>query len=150
MEPVIATIGQDLSFLPALMGPGSDGYSAREVVDYLENPEVLVAEFVDAYCAIEGCADADHDGKVDTLEGNAALDRHTDALYRFASRVTGRSGKCLRHASPTPWNMVGIEQIEPCDQQLQYRCIELHCRRGVDFDRIDRFKVGAYHQLMHG
>jgi hypothetical protein len=31
----------------------------REVVDYLENPEVLVAEFVDAYCAIEGCADAD-------------------------------------------------------------------------------------------
>ena len=31
----------------------------REVVDYLENPEVLVAEFVDAYCAIEGCADPD-------------------------------------------------------------------------------------------
>jgi hypothetical protein len=31
----------------------------REIVDYLENPEVLVAEFVDAYCAIEGCADAD-------------------------------------------------------------------------------------------
>jgi len=31
----------------------------REVVDYLENPEVLLAEFVDAYCAIEGCADAD-------------------------------------------------------------------------------------------
>lgn len=31
----------------------------REVVDYLENPEVLLAEFVDAYCAIEGCADPD-------------------------------------------------------------------------------------------
>jgi hypothetical protein len=31
----------------------------RDVVDYLENPEVIVAEFVDAYCAIEGCADAD-------------------------------------------------------------------------------------------
>lgn len=31
----------------------------RELVDYLENPEVLVAEFVDAYCAIEGCADPD-------------------------------------------------------------------------------------------
>jgi hypothetical protein len=31
----------------------------REVVDYLENPEVLVSEFVDAYCAIEGCADPD-------------------------------------------------------------------------------------------
>ena len=35
VEPMIVTIGQDLSFLPALMGPGSDGYSAREVVDYL-------------------------------------------------------------------------------------------------------------------
>jgi NAD(P)H-dependent flavin oxidoreductase YrpB (nitropropane dioxygenase family) len=35
VEPAIVTIGQELSFLPALTGPGRDGYSAREVVDYL-------------------------------------------------------------------------------------------------------------------
>ena len=35
VEPTIVTIGQDLSFLPALMSPGRDHYSAREVIDYL-------------------------------------------------------------------------------------------------------------------
>ncbi len=35
------------------------GNQLRDAVDYLENPEVLVAEFVDAYCAIDGCADPD-------------------------------------------------------------------------------------------
>ena len=35
VEPTIVTIGQDLSFLSALIGPGRERYSAREVVDYL-------------------------------------------------------------------------------------------------------------------
>jgi len=37
VEPSIVTIGHDLSFLPALMRPGRDDYSARQVVDYLIN-----------------------------------------------------------------------------------------------------------------
>jgi hypothetical protein len=52
----------------------------RDLVDYLENPEVLVAEFVDAYCAIEGCADADEL----ILEGLATRPRGPLA-ERFAS-----------------------------------------------------------------
>lgn len=44
VEPAIVTIGQDLSFLPTLMTPGRNGYSAREVVDYLvRDPEAGVA-----------------------------------------------------------------------------------------------------------
>ena len=35
VEPAIVTIGQNLSFLPALIRPCRDSYSAREVVDYL-------------------------------------------------------------------------------------------------------------------
>lgn len=40
VEPPIVTIGQDLSFLPALIGPDRIDYSAREVVDYLLNDPV--------------------------------------------------------------------------------------------------------------
>src|SRR5882672_9591427 len=29
----------------------------RECVDYLQNPEVLIQEFVDAYTAVESCCD---------------------------------------------------------------------------------------------
>ncbi len=35
VEPAIVTIGQDLSFLPALLGPHGDDYAARDVVEYL-------------------------------------------------------------------------------------------------------------------
>lgn len=35
IEPPLATIGQDLSFLPALLGTGRDSYKAADVVAYL-------------------------------------------------------------------------------------------------------------------
>lgn len=35
VEPPVVTIGQDLSFLPGLVTPGQDGYSAADVVSYL-------------------------------------------------------------------------------------------------------------------
>ena len=35
VEPPLATIGQDLSFLPALVGPARDSYKAADVVAYL-------------------------------------------------------------------------------------------------------------------
>jgi NAD(P)H-dependent flavin oxidoreductase YrpB (nitropropane dioxygenase family) len=35
LEPALATIGQDLSFLPELLGPGQESYHAADVVEYL-------------------------------------------------------------------------------------------------------------------
>jgi hypothetical protein len=35
VEPPLATIGQDLSFLPKLVGAGRDSYRAADVVAYL-------------------------------------------------------------------------------------------------------------------
>jgi hypothetical protein len=35
VEPPLATIGQDLSFLTDLVGPGRQSYRAADVVDYL-------------------------------------------------------------------------------------------------------------------
>jgi hypothetical protein len=35
VEPPLATIGQDLSFLPDLVGPGGSSYRAADVVAYL-------------------------------------------------------------------------------------------------------------------
>jgi hypothetical protein len=34
-EPALATIGQDLSFLPELLAPGRQSYRAADVVAYL-------------------------------------------------------------------------------------------------------------------
>jgi hypothetical protein len=35
LEPALATIGQDLSFLPELLSPGQKSYRAADVVEYL-------------------------------------------------------------------------------------------------------------------
>ncbi|MHB1930022.1 MAG: nitronate monooxygenase [Acidimicrobiales bacterium] len=38
-EPPLVTIGQDLSFLPRLTGPGRSGYGASDVIGYLLGPD---------------------------------------------------------------------------------------------------------------
>jgi len=40
VEPPLATIGQDLSFLPGLLGDGRDSYKAADVVAYLFRNEL--------------------------------------------------------------------------------------------------------------
>jgi hypothetical protein len=53
----------------------------RECVDYLQNPEVLIQEFVDAYSAVENCCDPEEQhfqaapGADDVPERRAVLDR---------------------------------------------------------------------------
>jgi hypothetical protein len=43
-EPPIVTIGQDLSFLPELLAPGRDGYTAADVVAYILEGQVPVPQ----------------------------------------------------------------------------------------------------------
>jgi hypothetical protein len=60
----------------------------RECVDYLQNPEVLIQEFVDAYTAVETCCDPDEQRfqVVESGEGSPAT--RTELLARLLGNGT--------------------------------------------------------------
>jgi len=58
----------------------------RECVDYLQNPEVLVQEFVDAYTAVETCCDPDEQ-KFHVVAPDAAGERGQLLERMFAART---------------------------------------------------------------
>jgi hypothetical protein len=62
-------------------------------------------------------ADADHDGTVDTLEGNAALDRHTDVLLGQLEVCTGPRHDALtcKHLERRNVELVAAEGWTPDD-----------------------------------
>lgn len=62
-------------------------------------------------------ADADHDGKVDTLEGNAALDRHTDVFLGQLEVCTGPRLDALscKHLERRNVELVAAEGWSPDD-----------------------------------